>query len=1213
DTVFRIYYNGTTTGDYVATSTYGAQNVWTNDFIGVWHFNEIANNDPGGFLDSTANLNHGTGTGFVSGDTDPGRLGNALDFNAADWIQTSSEELNGIDQFTASLWFETDNNTGRANMLWQGDVLGNCGGAEDEWHLNNGDCTGGSNFLQSYGESVVVDDVNVTVTSGSTGQWYHAVSVNQNLNSTASGEVFLNGVSEGTDAAGGAIDYTNWDTPLRMGRPGTNERYYDGRLDEVRLASTTRTAAWISAEYTNQATTTDFYSVSSNAAGTVASVIKISDGENGGPSLDGTDYFGSALTSIGDLNGDGVTDFAVGADNDEATVGGNAGEGAVHILFMHASGSVSSTVKISDGENGGPALEADDYFGSSVANIGDLNGDGVTDLAVGAYQDEASSGGNASEGAVHILFMHASGSVSSTVKISDGENGGPAGLENGDSFGSAVTAIGDLNGDGVTDLAVGAESDEGNAAIDPFEGAVYILFMHASGSASSTVKITDGLNGGPSLESFDALGSSIASIGDLDGDGVTDLAVGALLDGATGGDSREGAVFIFFMNTDGSVSSTVKITDGENGGPALEADDYFGSSVANIGDLDGDGVTDLVVGAYNDEALGGDAGEGAIHILFMHASGSASSTLKISDGENGGPNGLHSNDYFGSSIANIGDFDGDGVTDLAVGAYNDEATGQASTTGEGAIFVLFMNGSTTADNIESGGSDGVTITGTLYENDGLTALGAGATITAAIGTSTPSLHSTTTAADGSFSISGIATSTVGAWTVGGGNGGNANMDIVYGNGLFVQTSNFVTPEVEWSVDGINWSGVDLGTNDFDDITYGDGRFVMVADGSDTVAYSEDAVNWTVNSVLGGNDVWDAVAYGEGRFVAVGDCDPSGPDCAMYSEDGGETWTASSIGNDDQFWTDITYGAGRFVAVADDGTYRAAYSEDGITWATTTIDTDDDQWRRVIYADDMFVAQANFSSDEFATSSDGITWNNSISVTPGELRAITYGNGLFIAAEDGASDVNATLYTSTDLTNWTALTAPEAASSTNWQDGVYGAGRFVFVTEDHESVYADAGFGADTPITVFVDANATTSSSTATTLTYGINGDGTITADLVVDQVRLTKEYGDQTIDLADADVYDRSDDTDILFTATSSLVTVEADLFIESGTTVLGPQRLELDGDFNQRGTFYAERGEVVANSEVADLGSARFVAESPSSVAGSPYSLHMAANGLYA
>ncbi len=101
--------------------------------------------------------------------------------------------------------------------------------------------------------------------------------------------------------------------------------------------------------------------------------------------------------------------------------GDGADRGAVHIMFMNTDGSVDSTVEINDSTTNGPTLTNNDHFGDSVANIGDLDGDGVNDLAVGAIYDDA---GGTDRGAVHILFMNTDGSVDSTVEINDSTTNG---------------------------------------------------------------------------------------------------------------------------------------------------------------------------------------------------------------------------------------------------------------------------------------------------------------------------------------------------------------------------------------------------------------------------------------------------------------------------------------------------------------------------------------------------------------------------------------------------------------------------------------------------------------------------------------------------------------------------------------------------------------------------------------------------------------------
>jgi len=216
--------------------------------------------------------------------------------------------------------------------------------------------------------------------------------------------------------------------------------------------------------------------------GTVASSVKIASGTNGGPTLADGDRFGSSVAGIGDLDGNGVTDLAVGADQDDT---GGTDRGATYILFMNSAGTVASSVKIASGTNGGPTLADGDQFGFSVANIGDLNGNGVTDIAVGANGDDT---GGSSRGAIYILFMNSAGTVASSVKIASGTNGGPT-LTDSNEFGVSVANIGDLNGNEINELAVGSQLDD-TGGTD--RGAAYILFL----TAITTPATTSG-GGGP--------------------------------------------------------------------------------------------------------------------------------------------------------------------------------------------------------------------------------------------------------------------------------------------------------------------------------------------------------------------------------------------------------------------------------------------------------------------------------------------------------------------------------------------------------------------------------------------------------------------------------------------------------------------------------------------------------------------------------------------
>ncbi len=388
------------------------------------------------------------------------------------------------------------------------------------------------------------------------------------------------------------------------------------------------------------------------------------------------DQFGRAIAAIGDLEGDGVIDLAVGAPFDDDN---GPDRGAVWILFMDSNGRVDLEKKISDDDESlNDILNNGDQFGSAVASIGDLNGDGVFDLAVGAPQD---SDGGAGRGAVWILFLNADGTVRLTQKISDEAGGFNGDLNNGDQFGGAVADIGDLDGDGVTDLAVGAQQDSDGGV---GKGAVWILFMNQDGTVKSTQKISGNEgNFDGNLDPNDHFGSAVAGLGDFDGDGVNDLAVGANQD--DDGGLQRGAIWLLYLNTDGSVKSTQKISSDEGEfDVALNDGDQFGGAIANIGDLDDNGVIDLAVGAEQDDD--GGPNQGAVWILFMEDNGEVISATKLSSTQGNFGGNLADDNRFGSAVTGINDLDGDGNSDIAVGAPLTDDGGDD----KGAAWILFL-------------------------------------------------------------------------------------------------------------------------------------------------------------------------------------------------------------------------------------------------------------------------------------------------------------------------------------------------------------------------------------------------------------------------------------------------------------------------------------------------------------------------------------------
>ncbi len=425
-----------------------------------------------------------------------------------------------------------------------------------------------------------------------------------------------------------------------------------------------------------------------NALIGVQSKRKISDLAGGftGTLKDG-DRWGLSVVSLGDLDGDGNPDLAVGAPGDDD---GGTSRGAIWVLFLRADGSVRAHQKISDGMGGfGGALSNADQFGISIATLGDLDGDGNVDLAVGAHGDDD---GGSGRGAVWILFLDTDGTVKGEAKLSALAGGFAGALDNGDAFGRSLALLGDLDGDGTVELAVGALGDDDGGS---GRGALWIVSLDGDGGAVAEQKISQLAGGfGGALDNGGGFGISAAALGDLDGDQVPDLIVGEY-SGNDGGGGR-GAVWILFLETDGSVGAEQKISDTAGGFAGTLADgDNLGRSVARLGDLENDGSLEIAVGAHGDNE--GGPNRGAIWLLSLDHDGTVLGEQKIAHSSGGLGNGLGDHDIFGVAGAGPGDLDDDGFADVVVGAADDDDGGPA----RGAIYALFLGPPVCSDGVDN--------------------------------------------------------------------------------------------------------------------------------------------------------------------------------------------------------------------------------------------------------------------------------------------------------------------------------------------------------------------------------------------------------------------------------------------------------------------------------------------------------------------------------
>jgi Ca2+-binding RTX toxin-like protein len=395
------------------------------------------------------------------------------------------------------------------------------------------------------------------------------------------------------------------------------------------------------------------------------------------------DFAGTDVAGLGDINGDGFGDLIVGASGADAN---GIDTGASYVVFGKASGfGPALDLSALDGTNGfrlDGELDAD-HSGFAVSGAGDINGDGFGDFVIGAF---GALSPRADGGTSYVVFGKASG-FPSTLDLSalDGTNGfridGEAAF---DQNGYAVSAAGDVNGDGFGDIIISAPQ-LGAAATGSPAGTSYVVFGKPAGFGSSfALSSLDGTNGfrilgeGP----FDDSGSSLSSAGDVNGDGFADILIGAPYAYAGGNDS---AAYVVFGKASG-FGSLLELSslDGANGFQITgeTPDDLAGASVANAGDVNADGVADFIIGAP-----GADSSIGASYVVFGRAQGFGPNlNLANLNGRNGFKIvGEAADDESGFSVAAAGDVNGDGFGDIIIGARDASPNGDRS----GAAYVLF--------------------------------------------------------------------------------------------------------------------------------------------------------------------------------------------------------------------------------------------------------------------------------------------------------------------------------------------------------------------------------------------------------------------------------------------------------------------------------------------------------------------------------------------
>jgi len=387
----------------------------------------------------------------------------------------------------------------------------------------------------------------------------------------------------------------------------------------------------------------------------------------GGFSIDGiheNDFLGRVLGGAGDVNGDALADIILVANGEPERA---------YLIFGKTDGGSVSLTNIAQG-GGGFAIDGEPdtiTFGDSASKVGDLNADGLSDIIIGCQRTSLLTG-TLNAGRSYVLFGRTNEDVIPLADVAAGIRGFAVdGIRESHEAGEVVRGAGDVNGDGVPDLIIAAPNVNEQASD------VYIVFGRPDLQAVSLANVANGVGGFAILgEGIDDTARVVNGAGDVNGDGLGDIVIGAF-EAPEGTES--GRAYIVFGKTNGTRVLLDDAVQGR-GGLALDAEgleDNFGSSVSGAGDVNGDGLADIIIGARRvDPPTVDGTGGGRTYVIFGRRDWSSISLIDITRGIGGFTiDGELEIQESGESVSDAGDVNGDGFADVIIGAPVDEDDG----------------------------------------------------------------------------------------------------------------------------------------------------------------------------------------------------------------------------------------------------------------------------------------------------------------------------------------------------------------------------------------------------------------------------------------------------------------------------------------------------------------------------------------------------------